>query len=195
MASDADSQISIGEQDVQSNKQTCCDWSRPWSTQRKILVALSTFLTIAGIGFAIFWFAGGNALLSQPDGSWVLDSEGFVLDKHDAVTYFEESVPMSGDSSLYTHEWLGAKWAFVNQQNMEKFQNNPRKYMVQFGGFCAYAIANGGDTPANPLIFTIYNEKLYVNINAAIKRSFEQNIDQNIQDAERNWYDVWDNSN
>ena len=61
----------------------------------------------------------------------------------------------------YTFE--GVVYYFSSEANRAKFIENPYQYEPQYGGWCAWAMSDGGGrTEANPESFKIIDGKLYV---------------------------------
>jgi YHS domain-containing protein len=60
---------------------------------------------------------------------------------YDVVSYFNGG-PKKG-SAKYAASYNGAKWYFTTAENLKTFQASPGKYAPAFGGYCAYAVANG----------------------------------------------------
>lgn len=66
--------------------------------------------------------------------------KGFVAEGYDVVSYFTEKEPIEGKKKYQsTHD--GVKFKFSSEKNLNLFKENPIKYVPQYGGFCAYAIA------------------------------------------------------
>ena len=83
---------------------------------------------------------------------------------YDTVAYFRESKPVKGSAEFST-TYKGVNWNFKNQANLKTFQENPEKYMPQYGGYCAWAVSQGKTASADPSQWTIENGKLYLNYN------------------------------
>src|SRR4051812_14332911 len=81
---------------------------------------------------------------------------------YDPVAYFREHQPVKGDSR-YTITWNTATWYFSNQENLDSFKVNPAKYAPQYGGYCAYGLANGHKAPTDPAAWLVKDGKLYLN--------------------------------
>jgi len=107
----------------------------------------------------------------------------------DAVAYFTESryVPGSAD---YTYEWAEATWQFSSAENRDLFAENPEQYAPQYGGFCAWAVAEGYTAPIDPTAWEIVDGKLYLNYDARIQRRWQRDIPGNIARANENWPNV-----
>jgi len=39
----------------------------------------------------------------------------------------------------YSLKWNGATWLFAGTANCDKFKVSPKKFMPQYGGYCAWA--------------------------------------------------------
>ena len=66
--------------------------------------------------------------------------KGYVAEGYDVVSYFVTSKPLKGKSK-YQIVFDGAKFKFSSVKNLELFKANPKKYIPQYGGYCAYAVA------------------------------------------------------
>ncbi|WP_407334342.1 YHS domain-containing (seleno)protein [Enterovibrio sp. 27052020O] len=105
---------------------------------------------------------------------------------YDTVSFFDGK-PLEGKGEFKT-EYEGATWKFVNQANLDKFLANPEQYAPQYGGHCAWAIAeNDGLAPGDPTIWKIVNDKLYLNYSAKTFALWEQDIEGFIQRGDKNW--------
>lgn len=105
---------------------------------------------------------------------------------YDTVAYFTENQPVKGKSE-FSVEHQGATWLFSSQENLDLFKADPEKYAPQFGGYCAYAVAQNSTAPIKPELFTIVDGKLYLNYNRSINDKWLANQDKFIKDAEANW--------
>jgi YHS domain-containing protein len=128
-------------------------------------------------------------------GPQYVDESGFAASGYDVVAYHglnqvevgqkqPEAIPGKKD---ITAEFNGAKWAFSSTENRDMFVANPEKYAPQYDGHCAYGVSQGGKVPANPNLWRIIDEKLYVNINPAVVGFFEEDIPGLLKVAETNW--------
>jgi len=64
----------------------------------------------------------------------------YLVEGYDVVSYFTKSKPIEGKKKFQT-TFDGAKFKFSSQKNLDLFTANPKKYIPQYGGYCAYAIA------------------------------------------------------
>jgi YHS domain-containing protein len=116
-----------------------------------------------------------------------VDSKGVILMGYDAVAYFKQGKPVKGNPGIES-TYQGATYLFASTADKFDFDKDSAKYVPQYGGFCAYGVANGAATGiADPDAFVVYKGKLYLCGNQAALRSFKSNIDSNIDKADTNW--------
>ena len=128
---------------------------------------------------------------------------GYALSGYDVVAYWDkdqapvgQTQPLAtpGDRSI-TADWNGATWAFSTTENRDRFIADPERYAPQFDGHCAYGVGveQGGKVPANPHLWRIIDDKLYVNITKNVVGFWEEDISGWIDRAEDNWTRIEDN--
>jgi len=99
---------------------------------------------------------------------------GKAIDGYDTVAYFTAEKAVKG-SSDYTHTWNGAKWHFSSAKNRDLFKADPTKYAPQFGGYCAWAIAeNNKLVKIDPDRFDFYGGKLYLNYSSKTQKKWKK---------------------
>ena len=67
-------------------------------------------------------------------------NKGYVAEGYDVVSYFKEKKPVVGKNKFMTG-YDGVKFKFSSEINLKIFKENPKKYIPQYGGYCAYAVA------------------------------------------------------
>lgn len=140
-------------------------------------------LTVLLWGFASAAFAGDAAAINTKG---LLNSA--AIKGYDPVAYWNSDQPQKG-SKQFSHEWRGARWHFANEENKTLFIENPEKYAPQYGGYCAWAMADGkGRTvPVDPEAWSIENGKLYLNYNLKVRAEWLKTKDQDIVVADKNY--------
>ena len=119
-----------------------------------------------------------------------VDGKGVILKGYDAVAYFKQGKPLRGNPEIAS-TYQGVTYLFASAANKADFDKDPAKYVPQYGGFCALAVANGvisGIEGADA--FTVYKGKLYLGGNPDALKSFKTNIDDNIGKADTYWRQV-----
>ncbi len=116
--------------------------------------------------------------------------KGFAIKGYDVVSYFENKA-IEGDKKI-TAKYDGVTYKFASEKNREAFNNNPEKYLPQYGGYCAYAIAvKSKKVDINPKTFEIRDGKLYLFYNAWGTNTLElwekENVKGLIEKADKNW--------
>lgn len=135
-------------------------------------------------------------------GPQYVDESGYAVSGYDVVAYHglkqveigqkqPEAVPGKKD---ITATYNGATWAFSTVENRDLFVANPEKYAPQYDGHCAYGVSQGGKVPANPNLWRIVDDKLYININPAVVGFFEEDIPGLLKAAETNWAEKLESS-
>ncbi len=120
-------------------------------------------------------------------------SEGneYAIEGFDAVNYFTQSQPAKG-SKDFSFEYRNKHWHFKNSENLALFTANPQKYAPQYGGHCAWRVAqDGAGVYGDPKIWTIVNNKLYLNYSQKVNDLWVKDIPGFIKKAD----DFWLNQN
>lgn len=143
------------------------------------------FAATAALAFSTAAFAGDQ----------YVDETGFAVSGFDVVAYrsldqapvgTSQPAAVPGRADI-TAEWNGATFAFATEANRDAFVSNPEYYAPQYDGHCAYGVSKGGKVPANPNLWRIVDDKLYLNITKNVVGFWEEDIPGNINLAEGNW--------
>ena len=116
------------------------------------------------------WFTGGDAAVRG----------------YDAVAYFTEGRPVEGKREII-HRWMDTEWRFASAVNRDLFAAKPEKYAPQYGGWCAWAVANGYTASTDPHAWKIVDGRLYLNYSKSVQRQWNGNIPDHIARGDRNW--------
>ncbi len=98
-----------------------------------------------------------------------------AINGYDTVAYFTQGKPVKGSDS-FVFQWKEAKWKFSTQANLDLFRASPEKYAPQYGGYCAYGVANGNLVKVDPEQFTVLDGKLYLNYDADIQQEWKKDV-------------------
>jgi len=110
-----------------------------------------------------------------------------AISGYDAVSYFTKGAPEEGKKK-YSMRYKGANWYFSSSQNLQTFQANPAKYAPQYGGYCAWAVAEKNDlVSGDPKRWKIVEDKLYLNYDREIQEKWQKNIAVFISKADKSW--------
>lgn len=109
-----------------------------------------------------------------------------AIQGYDPIAYFKESKPAKGKEEL-SYAWKGTTWYFSTVQNLADFKATPEKFAPQFGGYCAYGVADGHKAPTSPDAWTIVDGKLYLNYDKGVRELWLKDQKAFIQKANDNW--------
>lgn len=113
-----------------------------------------------------------------------------VAEGYDVVSYFSNTA-VKGKKN-YATKYQDATFLFSSQENLDTFLASPEKYVPQYGGYCAYAIAVKSEKVSiDPKTFEIRDGKLYLFYNSWGMNTLElwlKEKPENLkQKADKNW--------
>jgi YHS domain-containing protein len=94
-----------------------------------------------------------------------------AINGYDPVAYFTDGKAVQGKDD-FTDDWNGATWKFASASHLKMFKKDPEKYAPQYGGYCAYGVAQGYLVSIEPEQFTILDGKLYLNYDAEVQEKW-----------------------
>ena len=117
--------------------------------------------------------------------------KGFVAEGYDVVSYFVNKKPLTGKKKFQT-TYDGVKFKFSSEKNLQTFNENPTKYIPQYGGYCAYAVAERNKKMyIDPEFYEIRNHKLYLFYNpwigSALENWQEGDVEKRREKGDINW--------
>ena len=114
------------------------------------------------------------------------DRAGVAIHGYDPVAYFEQGAPKQG-SSDFVHTWGGATWRFTSKENLDVFAADPTGFAPQFGGYCAWAVAQNSLAEVDPEYWAVVDGKLYLNKNLESHGKWRKAQSESIAAANQNW--------
>ena len=138
------------------------------------LALLASALLVAGAHAGEFYERGGAALRG-----------------HDAVAYFKDAKPVKG-SAEHKAEYKGSNFLFASKANRDAFAADPAKYAPQYGGYCAYGVAQGFKPDIDPTAFRVVEGKLYLNLSPAVQTRWLADVPGFVTRANQNWSQLKD---
>lgn len=136
----------------------------------------------AVLAAAVFMTLSGAAAMAQT----VYEDDGVAIEGYDPVAYFKQGKPVEGTDE-FPLEYRGVTWHFSSAENRAAFEADPEHYAPQYGGFCAYAVAQGQTASIEPDAWKIVDGKLYLNYSQSIARRWEKDMQSYIKSADQNW--------
>ena len=111
---------------------------------------------------------------------------GLAVHGYDVVAYFTEGRPTFGRAKHST-VYKDATYRFASDEHLDAFEDDPEKYLPQYGGYCAYGVAVGAKFDGDPHLWRIVDGRLYLNLNEDIQKIWEKKIPGYIKKADPNW--------
>jgi len=156
-------------------------------TRRRIIVAAGVAgLAAVGAVAGQAWLGGFEELATAP----VYAPDGVAIRGTDPVAYFTEGRAVPG-TAAHSLEWNGATWHFASADNRAAFAEDPGQYAPQYGGFCAWAVAEKGKLySTQPDNWAIVDGKLYLNYNDDIEARWQADIPGFIAEGNARWPEI-----
>ena len=152
------------------------------------MILIRTLAAAAALGAATFALTPPAAALAGEDATYTARFSNTAVGGYDPVSYFlGEGVE---GSKAYTTEYQGAEYRFANADNLATFEADPARYAPQYGGYCAWAVAQGKLAPGDPEFAAVHDGKLYLNFNADVQETWNADRDGFIAAAEEQWSSV-----
>ena len=116
--------------------------------------------------------------------------KGYLAEGYDIVAYFENKALEGNKKFKATYD--GVDLLFSSEENLKKFNDHPEKFLPQYGGYCAYAIAeNSKKVKIDPETFEIRDGKLYLFYNSwgnnTLKSWLKNDVKGLQKKADKNW--------
>ncbi|KCZ60229.1 hypothetical protein HY30_12230 [Hyphomonas chukchiensis] len=109
-----------------------------------------------------------------------------ALQGYDPVAYFETGAPAKGSKDIST-EYKGATFLFTSAEHRDAFIADPEAYAPQYGGYCAWAMADGKYAKGDARYWKIVDGKLYLNYNSDIQGKWNADIPGFVSKADTEW--------
>ena len=147
---------------------------------RRLILAAALAAPVAAMATT---FAAAPAVADKPA---IFAPGGKAIRGYDPVAYFTQRKPVKG-SAKYTYKWKGATWYFASAANLNRFKANPARWAPQYGGYCAYGVAQGYAVKIEVDQWAIVNGKLYLNYSPGVRDMWARDQRGNIARGEANW--------
>ncbi len=119
---------------------------------KQIKLALLTVVLTAltSIGFAQNVKANHNT-----------DDSKIALQGYSPVSYLDLGIAQKGLKE-YKATYEGLAYYFTSKDQRNKFEENPTKYLPQFGGYCAFGVSVGAKFRTDPNKFVVKDGKYFL---------------------------------
>ncbi len=151
-------------------------------------MSFRTFLIAAALTTAPIVIATPAAFADQ-DAVYTGRFNNLALQGYDPVAYFTVGEPTKGDKA-YTTSYQGADFRFASAANLEIFLADPEAYAPQYGGYCAWAIADGKFAKGDARHWAVVDGKLYLNYNKGVQKKWNADRAGFIEAADQKWPNI-----
>ncbi|OEK03300.1 YHS domain protein [Roseivirga sp. 4D4] len=120
--------------------------------------------SITLLSFCLLALIGGHTSYAQNSGYDLKHynlKRGLAIQGYDPVAYFTENKAVEGSENI-SHNAAGVTYYFSSAKNRQLFIADPKRYEPEYGGYCAYAMADGDKVRIDPETFKIIDGKLYL---------------------------------
>ena len=148
-------------------------------TSKQILTMLAFVLPLLGTDLPVQAQSIVTDIVTDP-------LTGVALGGMDPVSYFTEEAPLLGRGD-FEFIWHGVPWHFATEANRDAFERAPEIYAPQFGGHGAMSVARGFVSDADPTMYTVYRQRLYLFYSAGNREAFLLAPAEAAVKAEANW--------
>jgi YHS domain-containing protein len=130
--------------------------------------------------------ASPDQIAARPPVAELNNKNGLAVKGYDVVAYFVDGRPIMGTVNN-SYQWQGATWQFASPEHRAAFMREPAKYAPQYGGYCAYAVAQGDIVDIDPKQWKIVDGKLYLNANFLAQALWLRDPAGHIKNGDANW--------
>jgi YHS domain-containing protein len=116
----------------------------------KSLSLIVATLLISTLGFAQNIKANHNT-----------DDSKIALQGYSPVSYLDLGIAQKGLKE-YKSTYDGLAYYFTSEDQKKSFETNPKKYLPQYGGYCAFGVSVGAKFRVDPNKFVVNNGKYYL---------------------------------
>lgn len=119
-----------------------------------------------------------------------VDDSKIALQGYSPVSYIELGIAQKGIKQ-HKSTYEDVNYYFTSAEQKKMFDNNPKKYLPAYGGYCAFGIAVGAKFRIDPNKFIVKNGKCYLflyNIEVDAQQLWvDGNHNELVAKANKNW--------
>ena len=126
---------------------------------------IRTFIAVLTLTAGLLAAAGAVASTETNVSSGLTaKGSGLAVHGYDVVAYVTTGEPTIGRAK-YSLVFKGATYRFSSEKHLDAFEDDPERYVPQYGGYCAYGVAVGAKFDGDPHPWRIVDGKFYLNLN------------------------------
>lgn len=150
---------------------------------------MSMFKIVAAVAFSsviAVEFVETSSGSPRPAPIMNIDDDRVAVNGYDLVSVTRGKQAIMGRPQ-YRVDHQGIGYHFISERNALAFRANPKSFLPEFGGFCAYGVHMGQRHRVDPSAFKIVDGKLYMFLDRATRQLWIENQSDNIARAEQQW--------
>ena len=128
----------------------------------------------------------GLGLAGPAESGQFYEKHGVAIDGFDPVAYFEDHRAVKGDPAI-TMVYKGSTFLFASPAHQAAFARMPEQFAPQFGGYCAYGVAEGVKAEIDGTIWEVVEGRLYLNHDPQVQARWKTNRSVLLREAQTNW--------
>ena len=105
---------------------------------------------------------------------------------YDPVAYFTDHAAVRG-APEHAFDWHGGHWLFASEEHRALFAASPSRYAPAYGGYCAFAAADGRLARIDPQAWHVEGGRLFLNYSLDIRRQWLADRAHFIEQADARW--------
>jgi YHS domain-containing protein len=118
------------------------------------------------------------------------DDSKIALQGYSPVSYLDNGIAQKGIKE-YKASYEGLAYYFTGKEQKRKFEENPAKYLPQYGGYCAFGVSVGAKFRTDPNKFVVKDGKYFLFLYDlevdALQLWLEGNHEKLVAKANNNW--------
>lgn len=116
---------------------------------------------IAATVFVLLLIAVNSITAQTLKNQYNIDDSKIALQGYSPVSYLDLGIAQKGVKEFKsTHG--GVNYYFTSSEQKSKFDASPKKYLPQYGGFCAFGVSVGAKFRTNPYKFVVKDGKYFL---------------------------------
>ncbi|MDH7447923.1 YHS domain-containing (seleno)protein [Aquimarina sp. 2201CG14-23] len=136
-------------------------------------------------------FIVSSVAIAQDNKANNIDNSNIALQGYSPVSYLDLGIAQKGIKE-YKSEYQKVVYYFTSADQKKTFDNNPKKYQPQYGGFCAFGTYAGAKFRPDPNKFIVKDGKYFLylyNLELDAQQLWlaEKNHDKLVSVANKNW--------
>ncbi|WP_299212217.1 YHS domain-containing (seleno)protein [uncultured Aquimarina sp.] len=147
--------------------------------------------TLKKIKIALVALLFTTAISAQDKKANNIDNSNIALQGYSPVSYLDLGIAQRGTKD-YKSEYKKVIYYFTSKEQKAAFDKKPKKYMPQYGGFCAFGVYAGAKFRPDPNKFVVKDGKYFLflyNIELDAQQLWlaENNHNTLVSKANSNW--------